>query len=217
MRGVSILLTVLIALPSMAGAAEDKPATERPEAEQKAREHYIQGEAAFKAGRYDEAITAFEAGFAIVPRPKFLLNIAHTERKLGQLLKARSAYKKYLLMEPDSRFRDSVMAVIDELNSALADDDRAGTAVEAAHPAAPSPMPPSAPRATQAAVPMVAVASAVPASDPASSRPAPVYRRTWFWVAVGAVLVGAGGGIYLSQRSAGDGFQASGSLGSLRP
>jgi tetratricopeptide (TPR) repeat protein len=216
MRTVSILLVLLVAIPSLAGA-QDNSATDRPDAEQKAREHYAQGEAAFKAGQYDQALAEFEAGFATLPRPKFLLNIGHTERKRGQLFKARAAYKKYLLMEPDSKFSDNVTAVIAELDSAIADDSRAEAARTPAPVAVPILKGASAPRAAETATPMLALESPGPVASPDGAGSPPIYRRPWFWVAVGAVVVGAGGGIYLWQRPGSDGFQVSGSLGSLRP
>src|SRR5450432_3186377 len=187
---IAALALVLVVATSPLALAEDVPPPDPGEAELKARDLYAQGEAAFKAGRYDDALTEFEAGFAAVPRAGFVLNIGHVYRKIGKLRNARSAYKKYLLMEPDSKFRDNVLAVIAEIDSALAEEDRAESP---------------------------AVSPAFQARGRDTARSAPLYRRAWFWVAVGAVVVSAGAGIYLWRRPADVGYQSSGSLGALGP
>src|SRR5450432_2667666 len=208
---IAALALVLVVATSPLALAEDVPPPDPGEAELKARDLYAQGEAAFKAGRYDDALTEFEAGFAAVPRAGFVLNIGHVYRKIGKLRNARSAYKKYLLMEPDSKFRDNVLAVIAEIDSALAEEDRAESPVESPAPIALAP-PPTAP-----APALLAVSPAIQARGPDTARSAPLYRRAWFWVAVGAVVVSAGAGIYLWRRPADVGYQSSGSLGALGP
>jgi tetratricopeptide (TPR) repeat protein len=206
---IAALALILVVAASPLASAEDRPPPDPGEAELKARDLYAQGEAAFKAGRYDDALTEFEAGFAAVPRAGFVLNIGHVYRKIGKLRNARSAYKKYLLMEPDSKFRDNVLAVIAEIDSALAEEDRAESpVVSPARSIALAPPPPTAPA-------LLAVSPAVQARRPDTARSAPFYRRAWFWVAVGAVVVGGGAGIYLWRRPADVGYQSSGSLGAL--
>jgi tetratricopeptide (TPR) repeat protein len=218
MRIAALALVLVVAVSPLARAAsplaraEDGPSPEQGEAERKARDLYAQGEAAFKAGRYDEALTEFEAGFAAVPRAGFVLNIGHVYRKTGKLWNARSAYKKYLLMEPDSKFRDNVLAVIAEIDSALAEEERAEVPVESPARSIALAPPPTAP-----APALLAVSPTIQARGRDGARPAPLYRRAWFWVAVGAVVVGAGAGIYLWRRPAEVGYQSSGSLGALGP
>jgi tetratricopeptide (TPR) repeat protein len=210
---IAALVLVLIVVVSPLARAEDAPPSGQGAAELEARDLYAQGEAAFKAGRYDEALTEFEAGFAAVPRAGFVLNIGHVYRKMGKLRNARSAYKKYLLMEPDSKFRDNVLAVIAEIDSALAEEDRAALPVESpARSIALAPPPPTAP-----APALLAVSPAVQLRGRDTARSAPLYRRAWFWVAVGAVVVGAGAGVYLWRRPTEVGYQSSGSLGALGP
>lgn len=223
-------LLASLAHPRATMAAGESDAT-TGEGEQAARRHYAQGDAAFKAGRYDEALKEFEAGYAASRRPGFLLNMAHTERKLGHLREARALYKKYLLVDPTSKLRDETRAVIDELDSALADEDRAerdrqgrdvigrGAADDAAvalavpssgGTAVPKAPPPPADR------PTLLQQSAGPAMTEPEPESPPFYRRAWFWVAVGAIaLTGAGAAIYLSRRPGAEPFHDSGTLGSL--
>jgi len=209
---IAALALVLVVATSPLALAEDVPPPDPGEAELKARDLYAQGEAAFKAGRYDDALTEFEAGFAAVPRAGFVLNIGHVYRKIGKLRNARSAYKKYLLMEPDSKFRDNVLAVIAEIDSALAEEDRAESPAESPARSIALAPPPTAP-----APALLAVSPAFQARGRDTARSAPLYRRAWFWVAVGAVVVSAGAGIYLWRRPADVGYQSSGSLGALGP
>ena len=216
---------------TMAAAAAD---TATEDGEQAARHHFADGDAAYKAGRYAEALKEFEAGYAISRRPGFLLNMGHTERKLGHLREARALYKKYLLVDTTSKLRDEVRSLIGELDSALADEDLAerdrksrdatGADVAATPPVASAPPAVSPPVAT--AVPKAprpdsdqpvllqqGAGPATPEPEPAST---PFYRRGWFWVAVGAVaLTGAGAAIYLSRRPGTDPFHDTGTLGSL--
>jgi tetratricopeptide (TPR) repeat protein len=232
-RRWALALALLAGLvrPSATFAAEGSDAAIEAD-DQAARRHYAQGDAAYKAGRYDEALKEFEAGYAVSRRPGFLLNMAHTQRKLGHLREARALYKKYLLVDVNSKLRDEVRAVIGELDSALADEDlaerdrkgRGATGTGAAGDAAPvasavSPPAttavPKAPR-SEADQPVLLQQGAGPAAAERGSGSPPFYRRGWFWVAVGAIaLTGAGAAIYLSRRPGTDPFHDSGTLGSL--
>jgi hypothetical protein len=177
---------------------------------------HARGDAALKAERFREALTEFEAGYATVQRPGFLLNIAHAARRLGDLQKARANYKKFLLIEPTSKFRDDTIAIVAEIDSALADEDRAQSragggarmtpaTVAPAAAVAPAPLPaaPSSPLRASG----LALLSATPADAPGPSdgeANGPVYRRTWFWVAAG-VLLATGAGVGFLLAASGDG------------
>jgi len=119
---LALLAAVMGPSATMAAAAAD---TATEEGEQAARRHFAEGDAAYKAGHYEQALKEFEAGYAISRRPGFLLNMGHTERKLGHLREARALYKKYLLVDTTSKLRDEVRSLIGELDSALADEDLA--------------------------------------------------------------------------------------------
>lgn len=184
------------------------------DAERESRARYAVGETAFKAGRYLQAVVEFEAGFAAVPKPGFLLNIGHAYRRLGDLHKARAAYKKFLLVDPTSNLHDDVLSLVGELDSALADDDRADRLAAQAIAATLVP-PPLDSHAGHAGVNLGAPArSAIPSSE---NTRRPFYRRAWFWVAVGAVAIGTGVGIYAMQGRSSESVHAIGSLGMLRP
>jgi tetratricopeptide (TPR) repeat protein len=195
--------------PSLGPSPKDELGAER-----ESRARYAVGEAAFKAGRYQQAVLEFEAGFAAVPKPGFLLNIGHAYRRLGDLHKARAAYKKFLLVDPTSDLHEDVLSLIGELDSALADDDRADRLAARAIAAALVP-PPLDVQGGHAGLDLSTPAPA--AVSLAEEPPRPFYRRAWFWTAVGAVAIGTGIGIYAVRGGADEKVHSTGSLGVLRP
>jgi tetratricopeptide (TPR) repeat protein len=229
LRAAALLLSLGLAWHGPAGWQAALAADgESPEVKF-ARDHFRSGEKAFNAGDFAHALAEFEAGYALVPRPGFLLNMAHSQRRLGHSLKARSLYKRYLLADPESKQRDEVLGFIAQLDSIIADEERAegGKPSVEAKPTAPAPAPPPAPATAQIraaaittpATPATPVLAAVhvttaprPASDPSS--PTPIYRRGWFWAAAGAVVVGAAAALILSMRGSPT-FHDDGSLGRL--
>lgn len=152
-----------------------------PEAERTARAHFQAGEARFKAGAFDEALAAYQAGYDVLPLPGFLINVAQCQRRLGDLKTARATYQKFVLVAPDSPLLPQVRSMIAEIDGLLAkpEPDEPAEADEAAKPA--STLTAAAPTETPA--PLLARAS-----DPAPE-PAP-RRRWWLWGAIGAVVVG---------------------------
>src|SRR5687767_13149538 len=111
-------LALLTALVALAGFAGDGLAQTGAEVQQ-AREHFKRGDLAFKAERFEEAYREWESGYKLSGRPLFLLNMAHAERRRGELAGARALYKKYLLMEPTTELRGEVEQVLAEIDSAL--------------------------------------------------------------------------------------------------
>jgi tetratricopeptide (TPR) repeat protein len=122
-----------------------------------ARIHFEAGTDHYAAGRYDEAIRRFQAGYALVPRPNFLVNIGQSYRKLGNLVRAKEAYVAYVRALPEkSALRDQALQVLAEIEVQLQDQSgssRPGTAITGLHPEAqptstailPPPAPPAPP------------------------------------------------------------------------
>jgi hypothetical protein len=175
--------------------ASSTRAAENDDTVRLSRERYKKGEELFSAGRYADAYTEFEAGYALVPRPLFLLNMAHSDRRRGQLRSARALYRRYIVMEPDSKFRAEVESVLQEIETVIASEDAAAKA------SAPPPAPPP---------PMAIAPKPLPPPPPA---PLPIHKRWWFWAAAGGAVASAiTAAIFLSR---GDSYEKSGSLGSL--
>jgi tetratricopeptide (TPR) repeat protein len=166
-------IVVLVCLLSAQAAAQSDEDVRR------AREHYRKGEAAYAAERFDDAYKEFEAGYTLAPKPAFLLNMAHSERRRGQLRNARALYLKYLLVEPQSKYRPEVEQVVGELERAIAAD-------EVAHPAV---------------VPVAIAPPPLTMTPPPPPPPVVEQRRPpWIWIAVGgAVLAGVAAAFILTR------------------
>src|SRR4051812_7999069 len=90
-----------------------------------AREHYAAGRAAYDGGQYDEALRRFEAGYALAPRPQFLINLGQTYRKLGKPRLARYMFQKFMAASAeDDPQRPSVTSLIDEIDIELSTQSR---------------------------------------------------------------------------------------------
>ena len=210
-----LLLSQTIVLPAPVALAAEADDVQR------AREHHKAGDQAFKDGRYLDAYKEWEAGYALSPRPLFLVNMAHAERRRGELKNARTLYRKYLLMEPQSKLRTEVESVLAEIDAALAEVPEAAP-TSPSEPAAVTPPAESAPTSpppgnllgspTEPAVgPPPFVSTSLPADEPPPSRP--LYKRWWFWTGVGVVAAAAGGASFFLLR--GPGYTRSGSLGTV--
>jgi hypothetical protein len=191
---VALAAALALGVPLAPAAAADPPEVRQ------ARELFRSGEAAFKAGRFQEAYRAWEEGYKLSPRPLFLLNMAHAERRRGELAGARTLYKRYLLMEPETPLREEVEAVLQEIDSAL------GAAPPPASAATPPPL--LSPPPVADAPPVVNLQdAAAPAARP------PVYKRWWFWTGVGGAVAAGVLGVVLLRG--GDSYTRSGSLGTI--
>jgi hypothetical protein len=190
-RRVALLLFASVLVTSAARAEGD---------EAEGRRRWRQGQELYQKGHYLEAAREFEAGYAVAPRPLFLLNIGHAYRRAQELVKARAAYEKLLQLQPDLPQRAEVEGYIKSIDDALQ------VVVEPAT-LAPAPAPTTAPPAPAPSIPALvdpgaAAAVAVPmAPMPALSASSPppvdagrssgsVLTRPWFWVIVGAVVAG---------------------------
>ena len=131
--------------------------------------HYEEGQRLFKSGSYRDALAEFSAGYDATNRPAFLLNIAQSHRKLGNLEKAREFYKSYLREAPNNpQLNAEVQRFIAELDAEIA--ARPPVVVEQ-----PPQLPPPTPKAP----------------------PEPPYVRKWTWVGLGLSIaaLGAGAGL----------------------
>jgi tetratricopeptide (TPR) repeat protein len=87
------LLLLLTAAHARAGTVD----AERAEV---AREHFQAGEAAFAAGRWQDAIVEYELARVAFPSGSIDLQIGRTWEKLGRIDQALDAYRRYLHAEP---------------------------------------------------------------------------------------------------------------------
>lgn len=194
------LVAVGLLLALLHGASSARAQSAR--AMREARQAYRDGEAAFAAGNYPEALVHFQRGYELSGRPRFLLNIGHSQQLMGQLEDALVSYRKFL--ESDPRPEDRQHAV-DAIAAVEADLEK-----QRATPVAPAPPPPPvAPTSPPEPAPTVTAAPAPPAP--------PLHKRWYTWAAVGAaVLVGVTLAVALS-GSDGPTYVENGSWGRLDP
>jgi hypothetical protein len=219
-RRTAIVLTVVAALGWPAGQAGAAPSA----AEREARHDFDEGEALYRAAHYAEALAKYQAGYAAVPLPGFLVNIAQCQRRLGDLKTARATYHEFVLVAPDSRLVPEVQALIKELDGLIADLAAGGSEqaaaqaqvgeddVHATDPAAPPP-----PALAPAAPPLVAAPLvAVPAADLADAPPPRrSHARWWIWGGIAVAAVAGGVATALALSSPGTNTVRAGSLGTL--
>ena len=177
---VMVMAAVLLAAPAVAAPSEK---------EREARAHFQAGESHFKAGAFDDALAAYQAGYDAKPLPGFLVNIAQCQRRLGDLKAARATYQKFALVAPDSPLLPQVRSMIAEIDALLekAESEKPASADAEEQVKAPEPVTPvpaaAAPREQPAAV------LAAPATEPTTETETP-RRRGWLWGVLGAVVVG---------------------------
>src|SRR4051812_1471531 len=123
-----VAATVLALLAGPRAAAPPRPPRRQPAApagghdprqEKAARAHFDRAERAFNLGRFDEALTEYQAAYEALPLPAFVFNIAQCHRNLGNGDKAVFFYQRFLSLQPDAPNRPVVEELIAEQNKHL--------------------------------------------------------------------------------------------------
>jgi tetratricopeptide (TPR) repeat protein len=180
-RYVAVCLVLVAALTTSRAHAETGDALLR------ARTHFEAGRALYNLGNYTDAIREFSAGYQLVPRPQFLVNLGQAFRKLNDLERARDMYKKYLSeAPPNDPDREQVRQIVADLDQQIA-----------ALPPKPEPAPVVAKPVTPA--PEAVVATTAPPPEKKS-----FIRKHWWIIPVAAVVVaGVAVGAYFGTRPSG--------------
>jgi tetratricopeptide (TPR) repeat protein len=210
MTGWRLTLVVVALLTLGAGRA----AAATPEAERQARRSFERAEAHFKAGLFAEALAEYRAGYEQLPLPGFLINMAQCQRRMGDLVQARTTYQKFIMVAPDSPYVEEVKSLVVELDRLIEASEAGG-----APPAKPtddgaglSP-PPLGSTAPPPAEKNDASLTSAPELPPPPARTGP---RWWLWGGIAAAaVVGTVVTVYLV-RSPGTTTLHEGSLGTLR-
>jgi hypothetical protein len=218
-------LSTIVALALVVSSLAAPAAHAAPNAaEREARRDFDEAELSYRAGRYAEALSRYQAGYAAMPLPGFLVNIAQCQRRLGDLKTARATYREFVLVAPDSRLVPEVETLIKQLDTLIADlvaggsgemaaEVGGGADVHATDPSAPplslAPAPPT--EGANEAPALVATPGPVPPEGPRLRS----HTRWWLWggIAVAAVVGGVATGIALS--SPGTTTIRAGTLGTL--
>ncbi|MDB4967645.1 MAG: TonB-dependent receptor [Myxococcales bacterium] len=161
------------------------PARADSEVETRARGHYEIGLGLYRLGDYRAALKEFAAGYALVPKAGFLLNLGQTYRKLGQLRDARDKYRQFLTAVPaGDPQRPQAEKVLSEIEETLQTQPQLPD---------PPPPPPAEPTATTTTTTTAAPAPAVVAERATPTRQKKRLRLGGIVLAVAGVgLVGGG-------------------------
>jgi tetratricopeptide (TPR) repeat protein len=182
-----LIAAVVLALARSAGAAEEKTS--------EARRLYSEATAAFGVGNYAEAADKYEASFKLHPDAALLYNAAQAYRMAGNRERALQLYRNFVRLYGDNPRTADARNHAAALEKEIAD---AGKAVPppptGATPPATNMPPPAAtapPAMSLTAPPPEAPPPALVEPRAATDETSPsLLRRPWFWVAVGAVVVG---------------------------
>jgi tetratricopeptide (TPR) repeat protein len=86
----------------------------------RARQHFEAGRALYNLGNYQDAIREFSAGYQLVPRPQFLLNLGQAYRRQGDLPHARDMFRKFLAAAPpNDPDRNQARVILDEIEDTM--------------------------------------------------------------------------------------------------
>ena len=201
-RSVVLVAALVLALASRAGAAEEKKT--------EARRLYDEATAAFGVGNYAEAAEKYEASFKLHPDAALLYNAAQAYRMAGNQPRALQLYRNFVRLYGDNPRTEDARNHAAALEKAIATGKPAAVAPPpggtTAPPAelAPTPTPPPgvsldapAPQPGQQAT--LIEQPAAPSGNADEASPSLV-RRPWFWVVVGAAVVGGTVAILVATR-----------------
>ncbi|HEX2656851.1 MAG TPA: tetratricopeptide repeat protein [Polyangia bacterium] len=206
MRAALVFTVTLTLLAAGRPAASAPPSA----AEVQSRQSFQTGEEHFKAGRFAEALTAYQAGYDLTPLPGFLINMAQCHRRLGDLTRARATYRKFILVAPDSPFVPQVKTLIDELDQLAIDLE--GGAKPASENAPTALQAPDSETTAGAPGPALVAVPAAPAASSTSSSG----HRWWLWGSVGGAVALAAAATFFVLRTPDATTVHDGTLGTLR-
>jgi tetratricopeptide (TPR) repeat protein len=115
---LAIAIGGIVTLPPVPAAALTARASASSNV-QRARRHFLDGKRAFERKSYAAALKEFEAGYAIEPRPGFLLNMGHAARRMGDLRRAHALYVKFLATAPPPAERRAAVKAVAEIEREL--------------------------------------------------------------------------------------------------
>jgi tetratricopeptide (TPR) repeat protein len=114
------LCVALSALFSSSLVQAQSEHVQNADTEAQARREYETGRRLYDAGQYRDAIEHFNAGYALAPRPIFLLNIGQAHRQLFEPTLARESYAAFLAHAPiDDPARPEVEELVREIDASL--------------------------------------------------------------------------------------------------
>jgi tetratricopeptide (TPR) repeat protein len=215
--GLGLILCLIVGGPLMPQVHAQTRAASVASQQARARAYFEQGKKLSAAGRHAEALVEFSLGYELSKRPAFLFNMAECARAIGDSVRARSLYERYLNEAPKGDLSDLAKKRLQGLAPAPAPEVPAeARPARAEVRLAPVPVPqPVAEIATPQAPPVdvrpsVRLESAplpradlIAVPDRDTGRKRSVWRSPWLWAGVGAVVVTSSLLIYAASRDGG--------------
>ena len=101
---VPVVALTLVTLALFTFAAPSRAEAQQPNAQTRnaARDAYGRGQTAFREGRFEEAETAFNEAFALIPNPVVLLGVAESRERLGNVPGAIQSLEQYLILRENA-------------------------------------------------------------------------------------------------------------------
>jgi tetratricopeptide (TPR) repeat protein len=219
----AVVVTVAAAALFAPGAAGAEASEEKTS---QAKALWQEANAQYAVGEFGPAADKYQAAYKLRPDPALLYNAAQSYRLSGQNEKALLLYKNYVMFYPNARNVESAHTQITKLQEAIAAAEKAKTGPPTStEPAATTPptlagvgaassgaRPTDAPSAT-ASTPVPNLASTAPAAsvdlkapppgNDGGDEPRPLYKKWWFWTAIGAAVVGGAVVAFAATRSSG--------------
>ena len=172
---VLLLALALVVMPLVAAA---QPTT----AEETSRAHFTRGKSLAASRKFADAYREFEAGYRASPKPAFLFNMGEAARGMGDVVKARVAYERFLAAEPSGQVAETARKRLAELGPVV------GPA-PAPPPGPLAPWEPTVPTPTQAAVRIEAAPPpTVVVRSETHVEARPLWKKWPLWAAVGGVI-----------------------------
>jgi tetratricopeptide (TPR) repeat protein len=95
-RLLAAIAVTALTLATASSVAHAEPRSEKAATEQRAKDLFAKGDAAYAEGKYEEALAAFQESYDLSGRPQLLFNISNAAERLGKLQEAADALEKYL-------------------------------------------------------------------------------------------------------------------------
>jgi hypothetical protein len=147
------------------GIGFTQPQPPSAESEQLARAEFERAQRAYDLGRFETAIGHYSRAYELMPLPAFLFNIAQCHRLLGDYAQAAFFYRRYLDLAGSPSNAPLTRELLSEMEQRQSERERQE-------------------RETAAR------AQAALAANPDQALQAdPLYKRWWFWAAVGGAVV----------------------------
>jgi tetratricopeptide (TPR) repeat protein len=148
------------------------------------RQHIDSGGVKYQAGEYGAAIGEYWTAYSLKPLPIIIYNIAQAHRKAERFAEALALYERYLREDPTTALLTEVQGYIAQsrerlLAPKLEEERRSAERLAQAN------------AALKERLAEVAEIEHQIVLMHRKAAPKPLYRRAWFWVALGAAATGA--------------------------